>query len=263
MTSWPGHGAKPARSPSRRSSRSPGATSSSAVDAPGRARRRPRRRAAIACGVLGGGCHGGASLRAMARLARSAPVGLSCCGDHEAHVAARRDDAPTRLGGRGRGDAGRRARAGCFARHRRDLWIVGLATLGALLALACWFGALGLVGHGVDVALGPADRLGAVPRAARAPRRGRRPPSGRSPSPSRSASASAAGSSLLGRLRAVRPRRGATRAHRERARPSPGAGGWLGVAIGGRARRRRSASAGAAVVLVAGRGGRRRCCSRA
>jgi len=43
---------------------------------------------------------------------------------------------------------------GLFARHRRDLWIVAVATLGALLALACWFDALGLLGHAVDVSLG-------------------------------------------------------------------------------------------------------------
>ena len=42
---------------------------------------------------------------------------------------------------------------GLLARHRRDVWIVGLATLGALTALASWFGALGVVGHGEDVAL--------------------------------------------------------------------------------------------------------------
>ena len=45
-------------------------------------------------------------------------------------------------------------RGGLLRRHRRDLWIVGLATLGALLILACWFGALGLGGHWLDVGLG-------------------------------------------------------------------------------------------------------------
>jgi S-DNA-T family DNA segregation ATPase FtsK/SpoIIIE len=45
-------------------------------------------------------------------------------------------------------------RAGLLERHRRDLWIVGIATVGALLALASWFGALGVVGHGLDDVLG-------------------------------------------------------------------------------------------------------------
>ena len=43
---------------------------------------------------------------------------------------------------------------GLLHRHRRDLLIVLLATLAALLALACWFGTLGLLGHWLDVGLG-------------------------------------------------------------------------------------------------------------
>ncbi|HEV3328096.1 MAG TPA: DNA translocase FtsK [Acidimicrobiales bacterium] len=43
---------------------------------------------------------------------------------------------------------------GLLHRHRRDLWIVALTTLGALLVLCCWFGALGIAGHWLDVGLG-------------------------------------------------------------------------------------------------------------
>jgi len=58
-----------------------------------------------------------------------------------------------RRSGRGREEP-RDDEGGLLRRHRRDLLIVGLATLGALVALACWFGALGLVGHWLDVGLG-------------------------------------------------------------------------------------------------------------
>jgi S-DNA-T family DNA segregation ATPase FtsK/SpoIIIE len=68
------------------------------------------------------------------------------------HSAARRRPDPPAKGTR-RGTAGIGGAAGLFARHRRDLWIVGVATIGALLALAVWFDALGLVGRGADTAL--------------------------------------------------------------------------------------------------------------
>jgi len=64
-----------------------------------------------------------------------------------------RGGTPSR-GPRHRAAAAKDDEPGLLARHGRDLWIVGLATLGALLVLALWFGALGLVGHGLDVGLG-------------------------------------------------------------------------------------------------------------
>ena len=41
-----------------------------------------------------------------------------------------------------------------WRRQARDLWAVGLITLGVLLALALWGKQLGPVGHGVDTGLG-------------------------------------------------------------------------------------------------------------
>jgi S-DNA-T family DNA segregation ATPase FtsK/SpoIIIE len=66
------------------------------------------------------------------------------------HSAARRRPDPSSKGTRRQADD---AEVGLFARHRRDLWIVAVATVGALLALAVWFDALGLVGRGADTAL--------------------------------------------------------------------------------------------------------------
>ena len=69
------------------------------------------------------------------------------------HSAARkRRPAPSAKSKR-RGTPGGADEPGLFARHRRDLWIVGIATLGALLGLAVWLDALGLVGRGADTAL--------------------------------------------------------------------------------------------------------------
>ncbi|HEY5244530.1 MAG TPA: DNA translocase FtsK 4TM domain-containing protein, partial [Acidimicrobiales bacterium] len=48
----------------------------------------------------------------------------------------------------------RSAESGLFSDHAADLWAIGLATLGILLALALYGDAAGTVGHGVDVALG-------------------------------------------------------------------------------------------------------------
>ena len=45
-------------------------------------------------------------------------------------------------------------RRGVFADHAKDLWAVGLVTLGVLLALAVYGSAAGTVGHGVNEALG-------------------------------------------------------------------------------------------------------------
>ncbi|HEX4081798.1 MAG TPA: DNA translocase FtsK 4TM domain-containing protein [Acidimicrobiales bacterium] len=62
----------------------------------------------------------------------------------------------TRTAGRsaGRPTARRSAERGLFSDHAADLWAIGLATLGILLALALYGAAAGTVGHGVDVALG-------------------------------------------------------------------------------------------------------------
>ena len=69
------------------------------------------------------------------------------------HSASRRRPDPPPKGTRRRPAGARGTDGGLFARHRRDLWIVAIATIGALLALACWFDALGLVGRGADSAL--------------------------------------------------------------------------------------------------------------
>ena len=65
--------------------------------------------------------------------------------------AARTREAPPRHARRR--DGRDEAREGLFARHRHDLWTVAFATAAALLALACWVGALGIVGHGIDAVL--------------------------------------------------------------------------------------------------------------
>ncbi|HUD70237.1 MAG TPA: DNA translocase FtsK 4TM domain-containing protein, partial [Acidimicrobiales bacterium] len=69
------------------------------------------------------------------------------------HSAARRRPDPSSKGTRRRTAGADDAEAGLFARHRRDLWIVAVATIGALLALAVWFDALGIVGRGADTGL--------------------------------------------------------------------------------------------------------------
>ncbi len=68
----------------------------------------------------------------------------------------RASHAASRSGGRsgGRAAASRSAENGLFSDHAADLWAIGLATLGILLALALYGDAAGTVGHGVDVALG-------------------------------------------------------------------------------------------------------------
>ena len=68
----------------------------------------------------------------------------------------RASHAASRSGGRsgGRATATRSAESGLFSDHAADLWAIGLATLGILLALALYGEAAGTVGHGVDVALG-------------------------------------------------------------------------------------------------------------
>ena len=68
----------------------------------------------------------------------------------------RASHAASRSGGRsgGRATASRSAESGLFSDHAADLWAIGLATLGILLALALYGEAAGTVGHGVDVALG-------------------------------------------------------------------------------------------------------------
>ena len=125
---------------------------------------------------------------------------------------------------------------------------MGLATLGVLLALALWFGALGAVGHGLDVALGylvgwprylvPLGLLGAAGVLLLAKK---------DPDPLRVAIGggllvvSACG---LADVAASRPGFGATGA------ALSGAGGWLGVGIGGSIASGIS-SAGASVLLVA------------
>ncbi|HEY8081153.1 MAG TPA: DNA translocase FtsK [Acidimicrobiales bacterium] len=162
--------------------------------------------------------------------------------------AARGRPEPAPRGPRHRADAAGAEDRGLLARHGRDLWIVALATLGALLVLACWFDALGLVGHGVDVALGrligwarfllPLGLLTAagVLLAAR-----------KDPDPVRVA----IGGTLvvlavcgLADLAGSRPGVGASGA------ALSSAGGWLGVGTGG-GLAGGIGSAGAAVVLVA------------
>ena len=68
----------------------------------------------------------------------------------------RASHAASRSGGRsgGRATASRSAESGLFSDDAADLWAIGLATLGILLALALYGNAAGTVGHGVDVALG-------------------------------------------------------------------------------------------------------------
>jgi len=68
------------------------------------------------------------------------------------HSAARRRPDPPAKSKR-RGATGAAQVGGLFARHRRDLWILGIATVGALLGLAVWLDALGIVGRGADTAL--------------------------------------------------------------------------------------------------------------
>ena len=82
-----------------------------------------------------------------AGLAGPSPVGLSAVATTKRTSGAGATHAPARPAVASAGSR-RTRRAACSHRHRRDLWIVALATLGALLVLACWFEALGLVGHG-------------------------------------------------------------------------------------------------------------------
>jgi S-DNA-T family DNA segregation ATPase FtsK/SpoIIIE len=136
-----------------------------------------------------------------------------------------------------------------LSRHRRDLWIVGLATLGFLLALACWFSSLGLVGHGVDVALGHligwARFLAPIGLLASA---GVLVSGRNGPEPLRvgiGGGLVAVAVCALCDLAGGRP--GITASGGELA----GAGGWVGVATGG-ALSSAIGSVGATVVLVAG-----------
>jgi S-DNA-T family DNA segregation ATPase FtsK/SpoIIIE len=69
------------------------------------------------------------------------------------HAASRSGSRASRRSG-GRAAASRSAQRGLFSDHAADLWAIGLATLGILLALALYGDAAGTVGHGVDVALG-------------------------------------------------------------------------------------------------------------
>jgi S-DNA-T family DNA segregation ATPase FtsK/SpoIIIE len=138
--------------------------------------------------------------------------------------------------------------SGLLSRHRRDLWIVGLATLGALLALACWFHALGLVGRGTDVALGhligwtrflaPLGLLGSA-GVLLSGRRG--------PEPLRVA---VGGGLLALSLCGLCDLAGSSPGISASSGTLAGAGGWVGVAVGG-AISSGIGSVGAAVLLVA------------
>jgi S-DNA-T family DNA segregation ATPase FtsK/SpoIIIE len=138
--------------------------------------------------------------------------------------------------------------SGLLARHRRDLWIVGLATAGALLALACWFHALGLVGRGIDDALG---RLIGWPRflapigllaSAGVLLTGRRGPE--------RLRVAVGGGVLCLSLCGLCDLAGSSPGIGASGHTLAGTGGWLGVAVGG-ALGSGIGSVGAAVLLVA------------
>ena len=82
---------------------------------------------------------GGAPTRPPARSAAKKPAGRAKSGGAKSNRTAK---------------AAAERRPPFWRVQARDLWAVGLVTLGILLALALWGGQLGPVGHGVDSGLG-------------------------------------------------------------------------------------------------------------